>query len=201
MPRDKTATHEKLIPIVSDEFLTYGYEKASVNHIAKRAGMSAAGLYRHYTDKEAMFASLVDETVSGFDSLCREWERGISKGEDEKDPFGAGWTNSLLDFVYDHFTGFKLLICRSAGSKYEGFEEELIRREEESSKNYAAMLKRAEKNAVTVTDEQWHLVATLYVRALMEIVRHDMKREEAEAHIRFVREFLYPGMKRLFGKK
>lgn len=199
MPKDKTATHEKLIPIVRDEFLTYGYEKASVNRIAKTAGMSAAGLYRHYTDKEDMFTSLVEETVSGFRSLCREWERGTSGGSVEKDPFSDEWMRSLLDFVYEHFIEFRLLICCSAGSRYECFEEDLIRREEESSKNYAEQLRTSGRNPIKVTDEQWHLVATLYVRAIMEIIHHEMKREEAEEHIRFVQEFLYPGMKKLFG--
>lgn len=30
-----------------------------------------AGLYRHYKDKEDMFASLVDETLTEYGRLCR----------------------------------------------------------------------------------------------------------------------------------
>ncbi|MBQ9327961.1 MAG: TetR/AcrR family transcriptional regulator [Solobacterium sp.] len=199
MPRDKTATHEKLVPIVKREFLEYGYEKASVNHIAELAGMSAAGLYRHYRDKEDMFASLVDETLTEYGRLCRTWQSATVRSYEENDPFGMEWTGELLDFVYSHFDGLKLLICCSAGSRYGDFEEQLIMKEEASSKEFAASRQKAGGNPIPMTDEQWHLVATLYVRALTEIIRHDMPRKKAEEHIDFIKEFLYPGMKKLYG--
>ena len=166
MPKDKTATHEKLVPIVKREFLEYGYEKASVNHIAELAGMSAAGLYRHYKDKEDRFASLVEETLTEYDRLCRAWQSGTVQRYEDYDPFGIEWTGELLDFVYAHFDGLKLLICCSAGSRYGNFEEQLIMKEEISSKEFAASLRNAGRNPIPMTDEQWHLVATLYVRAL-----------------------------------
>lgn len=199
MPRDKTATHEKLIPIVKQEFLEYGYEKASVNHIAELAGMSAAGLYRHYRDKEDMFASLVSEALSGYDSLCQRWQTGTVQSCEEYDPFGETWINELLDFVYVHFDALKLLICCSAGSRYGDFEEQLILREEASSKEFAAARRKAGGSPRPMTDEQWHLVATLYIRAITEIIRHDMPREKAEKHVAFIKEFLYPGMRKLYG--
>ncbi|MBQ8162415.1 MAG: TetR/AcrR family transcriptional regulator [Clostridia bacterium] len=199
MPKDKTATHEKLVPIVKQEFLRYGYEKASVNRIAEAAGMSAAGLYRHYRDKEDMFASLVGETLAAFDRLCRTWQNGSLQSYVDYDPFGMTWTGELLDYVYTHFDGLKLLICCSAGSKYGDFEDQLILKEEISSKEFAKSRQNAGARPISMKDEQWHLVATLYVKALMEIIRHDMPREKAEEHIAFIKEFLYPGMKKLYG--
>ena len=184
---------------MKQEFLEYGYEKASVNHIAELAGMSAAGLYRHYKDKEDMFASLVDETLTEYDKLCRTWQNGSVEDFTEYDPFGEEWTGELLDFVYAHFDGLKLLICCSAGSRYGDFEEQLIMKEEISSKTFADARKKAGGNPMPMMDNQWHLVATLYIRALTEIIRHDMPREKAEEHIAFIKEFLYPGMKRLYG--
>lgn len=199
MPRDKTATHERLIPIVKQEFLEYGYEKASVNHIAELAGMSAAGLYRHYQSKEDMFASLVDKTLDEFHTFCRTWQEYSITGNQAYDPFGSAWISELLHFVYAHYDAFKLLICCSTGSKYEDFEERLIRLEEESSKEFAAELAKSGGNPLPVTNDQWHLVATLYIRAITEVVRHDMPREKANEHISFVQDFFYPGMKKLFG--
>lgn len=199
MPRDKTETHEKLKPIVKQEFLQYGYEKASVNHIAELAGMSAAGLYRHYKDKEDMFASLVDEALSEFEVLCRLWEDRSIEDYEKYDPFGNAWMDDLLDFVYENFDALKLLVCCSAGSKYENFEERLIMNEELSSKAFAEELEKSGKSPMPVTDDQWHLVATLYVRAVTEIIRHDMPRGKAEGHVAFIKEFLHPGMKRLYG--
>ena len=60
MPRDKSVSHEKVKIAIREEFLEKGYEGASVRSIGLRAGMTSAGLYRHYADKEAMFDSLVE---------------------------------------------------------------------------------------------------------------------------------------------
>ena len=60
MPRDKTLSHEKVRKAVKEEFLEKGYEDASIRSIGARAGMTSAGLYRHYADKEAMFTSGLD---------------------------------------------------------------------------------------------------------------------------------------------
>lgn len=199
MPRDKTATHRKLVPVVRQEFLTFGYEKASVNRIAQQAGMSAAGLYRHYKGKEDMFASLVEETAAGFREMCDRWESDTCREDGGADPFGTDWTRCLLDYIYGHFTEFTLLLCCSAGSKYGSFEEELIHREEESSKRYVESLRCAGKTVPDVKQEQWHLAASMYVRAVTEIIRNNMTREEAEEHIRFIQELMYPGMKKLYG--
>ena len=71
--------------------------------------------------------------------------------------------------------------------------------EENSSKEFVAALRRSGGNPMSLTDDQWHLVATLYIRAVTEIIWHDMPREKAEEHIAFIKEFLYPGMKKLYG--
>ena len=51
MPRDKTASHLKVMAAARDEFLQYGFEKASMRRIGERCGLTAAGLYRHCRDK------------------------------------------------------------------------------------------------------------------------------------------------------
>ena len=52
MPRDGTETYEKILPAAKEEFLEKGFEQASMREIASRAGISAAGIYRHFKDKE-----------------------------------------------------------------------------------------------------------------------------------------------------
>lgn len=66
MPRDKTDTHNKLLPCIKQEFLEHGYEKASMQNIARRAGITAAGIYRHFPSKEAMFTAMVEPVTSDF---------------------------------------------------------------------------------------------------------------------------------------
>ena len=50
MPRDKTLSHIKVNKAIKEEFLEKGFEAASIRGIGARAGMTSAGLYRHYED-------------------------------------------------------------------------------------------------------------------------------------------------------
>ena len=97
MSRDKSQTTEKIIRNVREEFLTYGYEKASLNRVSERVGITTAGLYKHFRNMEEIA---------------------------DYNPFDSDWANFWTDFIFSHYDGVKLLICCSKGSMYESFEEE-----------------------------------------------------------------------------
>ena len=71
MPRDKTASHLKVMAAARDEFLEYGFEKASMRRIGERCGLTAAGLYRHCRDKEDLFDQLVAPALERLDSWMK----------------------------------------------------------------------------------------------------------------------------------
>ena len=69
MPRDKTLTHARIVRCMREEFLKYGYEKASLNRVSAKVGITTAALYKHFAGKEDMFYSLVKDTLSDFQKL------------------------------------------------------------------------------------------------------------------------------------
>ena len=199
MPKDKSVTNAKILTCMREEFLTYGYEKASLNRIARKVGITTAGLYKHFNGKEDMFGFLVKDTLDDLEHLQKAGLEDMNSDASGIDPFGDEWIKQLVDFIYDHFEGMKLLICYSTGSRYESFEEDLIRSEEESNKQYAQLLKDSGHSVRTLTDMQWHLLSTEYVHLLFEMVRHDLSKNEAIKHMDFVKSLLYPGWKEIFG--
>jgi len=52
-------TGEELISVAREVFLEYGYERASMDEIAKRASISKASLYREHPAKTALYAAVV----------------------------------------------------------------------------------------------------------------------------------------------
>ena len=66
MPKDKTETYHKIIRAAKAEFLEKGFEQASMRNIASAIGMSAAGLYRHFKDKEDLFDALIEPLMQAF---------------------------------------------------------------------------------------------------------------------------------------
>ena len=198
MPRDKTATYERISRCLKEEFLVYGYEKASLNRVSAKAGITTAGLYKHFINKEDMFFSLVKDTLDAFHSVAAGSTCQM-KTEREYNPFDDDWAMFWVDFIYEHYDGVKLLICCAKGSAYEFFEEDLIRKEEEANKEYAEILRSSGIMKKEISGMQWHILAAAYVHLIFEVVRHDMTREEATGHMQFVRDLLYPGWRQIYG--
>ena len=199
MPKDKSATSARILACMREEFLAYGYEKASLNRIANKVGITTAGLYKHYHGKEDMFAALVQDTIDALDALNADGMGQMAEDSSEYDPFREEWSRALVDFIFDHYDGAKLLICRSHGSRFESFEEDLIQRETKSNQQYAQMLASRGNPVKPLTEMQWHLLSTEYIHLVFEIVRHELSREEAYQHMAFVRALLYPGWKEILG--
>lgn len=198
MPKDKTLTNARIIRYMTEEFLTYGYEKASLNRISAKVGITTAGLYKHFNGKEDMFAYLVKDTLDDLNRMSSLGQTKITSNEDYN-PFGSDWAAIWTDFIYSHYEGFKLLICCSSGSRFESFEDDLIQMEADGNKEYADTLRRAGRKTRDISDIQWHMLATAYIHLMFETVRHDMTKEEALEHLHFTGDLLYPGWKQILG--
>lgn len=63
-PTPFVAKHQQILQGAREVFLECGYEGASVNDIAKRAGVSKGTLYNHFPDKESLFAACIQAGAS-----------------------------------------------------------------------------------------------------------------------------------------
>lgn len=203
MPKDKTETHQKILPAAMAEFLSKGFEKATMRDIAAAAGITAAGLYRHFADKEAMFAALVEPVLA----QCDAWY-AQHKAEDygflERGDLEAMWYRGteltmMLDLVYENFDAFKLLLCRSEGTKYASFLHDFVMLEQQETLLY---LEAARARGVPVRDvkpEELHLLLTAYAGAMFEVVVHDFSKEDAAHYLKTLEEFFTPGWRTILG--
>ena len=98
---------------MTEEFLIWGYEKASLTRISAKVGITAAGLYRHFSSKEDMFHFLVKDTLEDFQKLTFRANREIS-AEESYNPFHLDLAATWTEFIYSHYEGVKLLVCCSA---------------------------------------------------------------------------------------
>ena len=205
MPRDKTATHKKLVRCIREEFLEFGYEKASMKHIANKAGITAAGIYRHFPSKAAMFSVMVEPVTSEFLQSCdASMEETYSKLSDRDfidhfNAFRAVKNTEFMNFIYDHYDVFRLLLISSEGTCYEGFEEKLIALEVKNIKDLFHVLEKRGIPHNDVSDRELHILCTTFITAACEALRHGYSREEALQHMNFVGKMLYPGMKEVLG--
>lgn len=130
MPKSKTETYERILPAAREEFLEKGFEQASMRSIAGKVGMSAAGLYRHFADKEALFTALVEPALTAVEEwyqLHKDFDYEMLERNDLDQMWESGAdTGLIVNVVYPNFDAFKLLICRSEGTRYADYLHQLV---------------------------------------------------------------------------
>ncbi len=203
MPRNKTENHEKIVSAAFREFMDRGFQDASMRRIAASCGLSASGLYKHFPGKEDMFAALVDPVIEGFMALYRDIQNDYSE---ELKSEGNGFLESDQDetvrsmtYIYDHFDEFRLLICKSQGTRYESFTHDVAALEEKVTLSYMKELKRKGVKVNNVEKKEFHLLITASIEALFQAVEHDFTRKEAIHYANTLKKFYLPAWKALFG--
>jgi len=203
MSRDKTAHHEMIITAARNEFMTYGFADASMRRIAAAAGMSVAGLYKHFANKEEMFAALVEPACQGLMALYRQEEtaeRAALQDGVLTDKWEEGGEAKLaMTYIYDHLDAFRLLICKSRGTRYESFLHDLAVEEEKTTLALMAMLQENGMSINSVNPEEFHLLVTANVNAIFQAVEHNFTREEAMHYADTLDVFFTRGWQVFFG--
>ena len=202
MTRDKELHHESIIEAATAEFLEYGFTDASMRRIASAAGMSASGLYKHFAGKEEMFAALVEPAYQGLMDLFRR------EADNQRRSVGNGdlgqWENGrdaklAMAYIYDHLDAFRLLVCKSQGTKYEGFLHELAVLEEETTLSFMEMLKQQGMKLSAFRMKELHLLTTANINAVFQTVEHDFTREEAMHYADTLDRFFSKAWQAFFG--
>jgi AcrR family transcriptional regulator len=202
MIRDKELHHGNIMDAAMAEFLAYGFKDASMRRIASAAGMSASGLYKHFACKEDMFSALVEPACQGLMALFRREENTQRQAIDAGDL--SGWDSGrdaklAVAYIYDHLDAFRLIICRSQGTRYEGFLHDLAVLEEETTLSFMEILK---KQGIPIRDfqrKELHLLTTVNVNAVFQTVEHGFTREEAMHYADTLDRFFAKAWREFFG--
>lgn len=203
MPRDKSENHEKIVTAAFDEFRTYGFEEASMRRIAQACDMSVSGLYKHFPGKEEMFSSLVKPALDGLMDLYHEIEAeyfdDLSKNGRADVSNTKGELVRAMEYIYDHFDVFELIICKSKGSVYENFKHDIAKLEENVTLRYIEEIRKNGIHVKAIDLKEFHLLVTASIEALFQTVTHGFSRNEALHFAKTVETFYSPAWKEFFG--
>lgn len=206
MPRDKTASHEKIVTAAMREFLEKGYEQASMKAVADAVGMTSAALYRHFENKQAMFAALVQPAVDAMEAWKQrhiassyqvlEQDHPEIMWEVEGDLSDAGM---VLDLMYQQPETFRLLLCCAAGTPYEKVVHDLI---EQSSDQMMLFLQSCKARGLPVRQvqrDEMHMLVSAYFSALIQPIEHGYDKADAKRYLKTMVDFFTPGWRIITG--
>ena len=130
MAESSAETKKKLLESAKKEFLEKGFTGASLRTIAARAGVTTGAMYRHFKDKDAFFCALVDDAISLTKKavmLADSENHAVLDSSNMQEHLKAEEQSAkdFVDYMFDNFDIFTLLLTKSAGSTHEHFQEEI----------------------------------------------------------------------------
>lgn len=175
---------EEILKAAKEEFLTLGYTEASMRNIAKKANLTTGSLYYRFLDKAEMLDAVVgneaEELLTMFKRIQNDFaKKGIENQVSEMGSYTENGLHVMIDYIYDHYDVFKIIICKSKGSKYEFYIDSLVDIEVENTYRFINELKDKKLKVREPSEDLIHILCTSFFASIFEVVQHDMKREEA----------------------
>lgn len=204
MSRDYQLTHTKLLYCAKDHFLKNGFEKASIREICKDAHVTNGAFYNHFKDKESLFGALVEPIIEEITNMYTDSVKAHLDSIDTSE-LTSIWNLSestiikIIEYIYNNFDLFKLLIIYSDGTKYAYFLDSIVRIEVKESISFFNEIKRRGIHINDVDEDEWHMLIHAYYSSLSEVVMHNYSKESALKYAHTLVSFFSAGWQRILG--
>ena len=183
MPKDKSNSHIIILENAKKEFLEFGFEKASMRSIAKKSGVTAGALYKHFVSKEEMFNALVEpaykKLLSLFDKFTDSVMADIEESPNEIFDDSVNGTTGVIKLIYENFDEFQLIFNHSAGTRFENIREEIVDFEVEATKRFIDTARKKGFSPTKLSETEIHIFATMSLTPMFEVITHGYPYKEA----------------------
>lgn len=195
---------EKILACAKEEFLEKGYSDASLRIIAAKADTTTGSIYSRFGGKEGLFSAIVKPVAEEFTDIFLKYQQNFHNMDADKQAnslseYSSSGMMELLEYMYEHFEEFQLLLDASYGTKFQNFVEHLAEIETEYTYKFMNALQAqdgdANKSTQKVPEEFIHIMTRARFESFFEVIRHKMEKEAAVQYIELQEKFHYNGWK------
>lgn len=187
-------------------FLDSGFTGASLRSIVKNAGLTTGAFYKYYPTKESLLDALLephllyiykiyDDVLENFENLSADEQTSCMADT------AADGLEQMVDYVYDHYDNFRLLLKCGDSGRYEEFIHNMVEREIKSSLRYIEGMRSAGVEVPEVGKDLMHMIYTGFFSSVFQIIEHDYDRAVAKRNVHQLREFQTGGWERVWNVK
>lgn len=203
MAKQIEGVYEAVLECAKKEFLEKGYKDASLRTIAQEAGTSTSSIYTRFGDKEGLFRAIVEPAAEEMRRMFLEIQENFHQLDDNVQQSEMGQYTSLhqmelLDYIYDHFDEFRLLLDGAEGTQFACFLDELVDIEVDYTYKYMEVIGCESVKSGQVTEEFIHIIVTAYFNGMFEVVRHNMDRAAAHRYVKMLNDYHMAGFGTVF---
>ncbi|MBU9726597.1 TetR/AcrR family transcriptional regulator [Diplocloster modestus] len=176
----------RILECAKQEFLSLGYEKASLKHICEEAGVTTGALYKRYKGKDDLFAAVVSDTITALDTETKKRTDVDVHAMSDQQLTGAWDMNAGMrqwfQFLYGLKEGFTLLVKCSAGSSYSNFEHEFVEKMCVGTYSYYREAYRRGLAKYDISPEEMHIILSAFWQTVYEPFIHDFDWTKLKIH-------------------
>ncbi len=203
MAKQIEGVYERVLECAKQEFLEKGYKDASLRVIAANAGTSTGSIYTRFGDKAGLFRGVVEPTANEMKRMFLEIQEAFHRFDaaqqrKQMGKYTADGLDAILDYIYDHFDEFRLLLDASYGTEFQNFVDELTRIEVDYTYKYMEVIGCENVKSGVITEEFMHIVTTAYFDSLFEVVRHKMDKAQAKKYARMLGDYHKAGFQKIY---
>jgi len=199
MAKQIEGVYERVLECAKVEFLEKGYKDASLRIIAQNADTSTGSIYTRFGDKNGLFnalaAPVVEELKQWFDNTKDSFDKRADKEKADHFDYSKDKIIVFLNYIYDHYDVFKLLIISAEGTAFSSFVHEIV----EIDVDYTIKFIEAANNTSRVSPELIHMLSSAFYTGIFETVVHDMDKETALVYVRQMQKFYQAGWREILG--
>ncbi len=201
---DEKNTLEAILSAGKDEFMNKGYKTASLRNIVKNAGVTTGAFYGYFSSKEALFDALVKEPADYFMKEYKKVQYDFKKltpaeQEENMGKVSGNWMSWIVDYIYEHFDAFKLVISCAEGTRYEHFIHEMVEVEVQATRDFIAVMETKGRTIRYIDPQLEHILISGMFAAFFEIVIHELPIDQAKEYIRELIQFQTAGWIKIMG--
>ena len=203
MAKQIEGVYEAVLECAKKEFLEKGYKDASLRTIAQEAGTSTSSIYTRFGDKEGLFRAIVEPAAEEMRRMFLEIQENFHQLDDNVQQSEMGQYTSLhqmelLDYIYDHFDEFRLLLDGAEGTQFACFLDELVDIEVDYTYKYMEVIGCESVKSGLVTEDFIHIIVTAYFNGMFEVVRHNMSKADAVKYVKLLNRYHMQGFSTVF---
>lgn len=204
MSNEESTTLKNILSAGKAEFLEKDFNSASLRNIVKTAGVTTGAFYGYFSGKEALFAALVEEHAKAIMNIFMSAQESFEELSDEEKINHMGVEsrtslNEIVDYIYEHFDEFKLIICKSEGTSYENFIHNMVEIEVEETYQFIDALRSQGKYVPNIEKAVCHIIVSGMFSGIFELIEHDMKKENAKKYVSEFQDFYIAGWSKILG--
>lgn len=189
---------ERILACAKEEFLEKGFSEASLRSIAAKADTTTGSIYSRYGGKEELFGEIVEPAAEYLIAMFTRTQENFHAMDVEEQPKKMERTvqngmHEMLDYIYENFETFELLLDASYGTKFQHFVECLVEIETKYTYRYMEDMHMAKQTQNVITEDFVHIMTTALFESVFEVVRHKMTKEDAVRYIDMLSLYHYAG--------